>query len=167
MQNQPVTADQIIAALKSITEAAADLRFDKTPGGPSPWLKERRPLGHFWGDVSKITAKQTSNSGTASVYTVRRSALVVIEGWYPFSWELRSDRTWRNMLDAVLDRLEEQRTLGLGLLLEKGPLVVADGTEMHTSLHQGDQPVKCHYARLTARWVEEYEAASLEGYTAP
>lgn len=141
---------------------AANLQFDAVPGGPSPWLIQRRPMGHWWGEIVSSRTRQIGNPGRAGRINVRQTYLVIIEGWYPKSAELNSDATWREMLDAVVLALEENRSLGLELVLEEGPRVVQDTEALKSSLHQGDQPTMCHYAKIAVRYSDEYEIQTVD-----
>lgn len=155
--------EQIIAGLHTVYGMDSALgQFDLNPGGPSPWAVNNAPSPHWWGEVMSTKTVITTIGGLAGHFSARRVFRVIIEGWYPFSERLQSASVWRPLLDRALDHLEANRTLGLALILERGPIIEVDSVAKKQSANQNDTAIDCHYVRLACWWADECEVIAAD-----
>ena len=90
----------------------------------------------------------------------QRELTLQIEGWMPFSYEGDTAATWRSRLDAVLQKLRDNATLG-GLAARLGmPRLTRNDYARRSSLHAGDLRVLCHRAVIEVVAEEFFDFAT-------
>ena len=148
----------VIAAMKTLLETIPSIgTVDDRPGGVATWVSDPGAARSYWSlDVAQEQESVAGIGGTSpGTGSARREITVRIEGWMPFSYAGDTASAWRTRLDAVLEKLRENATLG-GLSARIGmPRVTRNDYARRSSLHRRDLGVLCHRAVIEVE-VEEF-----------
>lgn len=148
--------------MESVTDSGT---VEINPGGPSPWTSNGGvPEFHWMIDFARTAQKITSIPGSAGTMHAQRDVVVIIEGWYPVIKQDNSFDDWRDMLDAVMTKLETKRFLGLttGVMLISGPTIAEDTQAIKQSMHQGDLGMMCHFCRIICKYSQEFSFTTVD-----
>lgn len=156
--NDPLSFNTIIAALRTkLLEIDGIGQIDTCAGAPSPWSLNDEAAFQWNIDVSACKQKYHTISGTKTWQTLEYDPVLMLDGWYPWSFENGSDTVWQDMIELVVDKIEANPTLGIGLVNVGNPLVAVDDFQMKSSMHQNDETMQCHYCKIVVPVLAFYE----------
>lgn len=147
--NKPVKFNDLINRMKTnILEVSGIGKVDVYPGGNSDWAKNGSSSPYWYLDVIACKQEIDSIPGTRRQMTGKRSIVLSLEGWLPYSDTEGTAEKWRDKIDEVLTQIEKDIHLGLQTVIVGAPYTGIDDYQIRSSLHQGDVQTLCHYCRI-------------------